>query len=97
MKKIIVLFILFLLLFCFETTKVLGEEEKDFVQGWNYLVLKDQNKEGVVFDKLPEACVYVVYQKDSWFYSFVRGYSEPGSFVLDQQYYIYCLQEANWQ
>jgi len=96
MRKFIIFIVFLLLLISFVKVKVFGKEEKKFAQGWNYLTFDDEDQKGASFADLPENCLYVVYQKDSWFYSFVRGYSEPEDFVLGQQYYIFCSQEASW-
>lgn len=72
------------------------ENGLSFKAGWNYLIWKSEWTANFAFDSLPIACPYVVYRKDSWFYSFVRNFSKPENFQTGRSYFVYCLQETYW-
>lgn len=76
--------------------KARAQGTTSFSKGWNYLVLSNDWYSKLAFDSLPDKCPYVVYKNDSWFNSFVRGYSKPENFVVGRQYFVFCKEAVDW-
>lgn len=68
----------------------------EFKAGWNYLTWQRNWSDQYELGSLPLSCPTASYFKDNWFYTFVRGYSQPENFLAGQSYFVYCFGDVYW-